>query len=597
MKLVIPKGAAGRIVTVFIQANNVTTGAGLAGLTSASSIVGGYVREGAAGVGLAVDEAVASPGTYQAPSTAAHVRIAAVANMRAGTYELHFHNDLWATGAEAVTVTLGGAANMAELALEVQLSDPVRGLGSPTALPNAAANAAGGLPVSAAGALALDTLLGRLDAAITSRLATAGYTAPDNALIASIAGYLDTEMGAALAILQRTEVWQGTLSAIAAGSVTFPGGHGIDPNATVMIRLTGGTDANARSRFLVYSGAGNVWTPDPAWNVSGQPVPSGTVTAVVYAVAPSAVADLAALADAVWDELLAGHAGVGSAGAGLAAAGSGGDPWSSTTFGAAGAGTAGERLARVPNAAAGGAGGLPTVDGTNRVAGLVSAAQVRTELATELARIDAAITSRAAPGAAMTLTSGERTAIANEVETQIIDETDAEKVLLAITNKIAEANPDLSGLTLGAIGAAVRTALTTELARIDVAISTRLATAGYTAPPTAAANATQVRTELSVELARVDVGISTRAAPGAAMTLTGGERTSIATAILDAVYEGTRSLRAFLRLASSVLWGKSSGHAAGASSPVYRDQGDTKPRITATTDANGNRTAVTTDDA
>lgn len=589
------KGAVDQTETVFIPDSASPIGAGLTGLAyNTASLVASYVRARGARVAITL----ATQTVTGAHSDGGFVEIDAT--NQPGLYRLDVPDAAYAGGADHVTITLKGAANMPPVNLRIPLTatnpqDAVRaGL---TALPNAAANAAGGLPVSAAGALALDTLLGRLDAAITSRLATAGYTAPDNALIAAIAGYLDTEMGAALAILQRTEVWQGTLSAIAAGSVTFPGGHGIDPNATVMIRLTGGTDANARSRFLVYSGAGNVWTPDPAWNVSGQPVPSGTVTAVVYAVAPSAVADLAALADAVWDELLAGHAGVGSAGAGLSAAGSAGDPWSSTTFGAAGAGTAGERLARVPNAAAGGAGGLPTVDGTNRVAGLVSAVQVRTELAPELARIDAAITSRAAPGAAMTLTSGERTAIANEVETQIIDETDAEKVLLAITNKIAEANPDLSGLTLGAIGAAVRTALTTELARIDVAISTRLATAGYTAPPTAAANATQVRTELSVELARVDVGISTRAAPGAAMTLTGGERTSIATAILDAVYEGTRSLRAFLRLASSVLWGKSSGHAAGASSPVYRDQGDTKPRITATTDANGNRTAVTTDDA
>jgi hypothetical protein len=53
------------------------------------------------------------------------------------------------------------------------------------------------------------------------------------------------------------------------------------------------------------------------------------------------------------------------------------------------------------------------------------------------------------------LTSGERTAVANEVENQIIDDTDTEKVLTAITNKIAAANPDLSGLTLSAIASAV----------------------------------------------------------------------------------------------------------------------------------------------
>lgn len=47
-----------------------------------------------------------------------------------------------------------------------------------SALPNAAANAPGGLPVSAGGSLALDTLLGRLDVAVSTRLAGASYTAP-----------------------------------------------------------------------------------------------------------------------------------------------------------------------------------------------------------------------------------------------------------------------------------------------------------------------------------------------------------------------------------------------------------------------------------
>jgi hypothetical protein len=51
--------------------------------------------------------------------------------------------------------------------------------------------------------------------------------------------------------------------------------------------------------------------------------------------------------------------------------------------------------------------------------------------------------------------------------------------------------------------AAVRTELATELDRVDVATSTRLASAGYTAPPAAATNATAVRTELAAELLRV----------------------------------------------------------------------------------------------
>jgi len=72
--------------------------------------------------------------------------------------------------------------------------------------------------------------------------------------------------------------------------------------------------------------------------------------------------------------------------------------------------------------------------------------------------------------------------------------------------------------TAAAIASQVRTELATELARVDVATSTRLATSGYTAPsaaPTAAATASAVRAELATELARVDAAVSTRLAASA----------------------------------------------------------------------------------
>jgi hypothetical protein len=50
----------------------------------------------------------------------------------------------------------------------------------------------------------------------------------------------------------------------------------------------------------------------------------------------------AAIADAVWDEALAGHLGAGSAGEALDAAGTAGDPWTTLLPGAYGAGTAGK---------------------------------------------------------------------------------------------------------------------------------------------------------------------------------------------------------------------------------------------------------------
>ena len=225
------------------------------------------------------------------------------------------------------------------------------------------------------------------------------------------------------------------------------------------------------------------------------------------------------------------------------------------------------------------------------------ASQVRTELTTELARVDVATSSRlaaadyTAPSAAPTVaairaemdsnstklanldasvssrlassaySAAPTTAqIATAVEGSLLNEADGQAVLNAIVGAIG--NTNLSEVSLVAavradlervggkidsipaaptaaanatavwsaatktitggtvdtltnspsvpsaasIASATRTELTTELGRLDAAVSTRLATSGYTAPssaPTAAANASAVRTELATELAKV----------------------------------------------------------------------------------------------
>lgn len=100
------------------------------------------------------------------------------------------------------------AAGLNDLLIDSTYS-ATRGLAG-TALPAAAADAAGGLPISDAGGLDLDTLLAYLDAAISSRLASASYTTPLDAAgirtalglasanldtqLGTIAGYIDTEI-------------------------------------------------------------------------------------------------------------------------------------------------------------------------------------------------------------------------------------------------------------------------------------------------------------------------------------------------------------------------------------------------------------------
>lgn len=63
--------------------------------------------------------------------------------------------------------------------------------------------------------------------------------------------------------------------------------------------------------------------------------------------------------------------------------------------------------------------------------------------------------------------------------------------------------------------------------------------------------------------------------------------------VLDEAVEGTRTLRQMLRGFASALLGKVSGMATNA--PIFRDIDDSKNRITATTDADGNRSAITLD--
>ena len=60
-----------------------------------------------------------------------------------------------------------------------------------------------------------------------------------------------------------------------------------------------------------------------------------------------------------------------------------------------------------------------------------------------------------------------------------------------------------------------------------------------------------------------------------------------------ATVEGSVSVVQSIRLANSALGGKASG--LDTTNPIYRDLADTKDRIDATVDADGNRTAVTRD--
>lgn len=150
MKLNIKKASTSQTVYVFIQDSSLTTGAGKTGLAyNTGSLVAYYVRPlaAAAAITLATQTATgawSSGGFVEVDST----------NMP-GVYRLDLPDAVLATGVNSVVVMLKGAANMAPVLMEIQLvstdpNDAVRmGL---TALPNAAAEASGGLFTRGTGA-------------------------------------------------------------------------------------------------------------------------------------------------------------------------------------------------------------------------------------------------------------------------------------------------------------------------------------------------------------------------------------------------------------------------------------------------------------
>lgn len=102
-----------------------------------------------------------------------------------------------------------------------------------------------------------------------------------------------------------------------------------------------------------------------------------------------------------------------------------------------------------------------------------------------------------------------------------------------------------------------------------------------------------VDTEVATLTSYVDLEVAAIKAVTDTLSLT-----AIADAVLDEVVDtnnpaNANSLREVINVISAATAGKLSG--AGTGTLTFRDLGDTKARVTATVDANNNRTAVTQD--
>lgn len=118
----------------------------------------------------------------------------------------------------------------------------------------------------------------------------------------------------------------------------------------------------------------------------------------------------------------------------------------------------------------------------------------------------AAVLVPAEPGAAMTLTGdydAAKTAGTSTLTAQQVWEY-ATRILTALDEDDTSIDIDGSVPTAAAIASQVRTELATELARIDAAITTRLATTGYTAPDNAGIADIPTNAEFAAALAAAD---------------------------------------------------------------------------------------------
>lgn len=309
------RGQGSIILRVKILNSSVSTGAGLTGLSSTSSgliistIADTESTATAYTVAASNVETITTNGTFAAP-TAGKCRFKEVdSTNHKGVYEIQIADARFnVSNAKSLLVSVSGATNAAETDVVIPLRDldpydAVRaGL---TALPNVASGSAGAIITSGTGTAQLSVSSGQVTVATNND--KTGYsltqTFPSNfSSLAITAGGIVTA--------NTTQLAGQTVTA--AGAVTFP---------SIVSSLTA---AGVRTELATELGRIDVAT-------------STRLASSAYTTPPT----VGAIADAVWDETLGDHLASGSTGAGLNAAGSAGDPWSTSLPGAYGSGTAG----------------------------------------------------------------------------------------------------------------------------------------------------------------------------------------------------------------------------------------------------------------
>lgn len=246
---VFPTGSESKMIEVMVRDS--TTGGGKTGLAY-GSVVFAYWREGAS-EGVTATCVDATLGTW---TTKGWKEVDAT-NQK-GVYQFGVPNLALAAGATAVTINFQ-ASGMIDKSVRILLSSPTRGLASPTALPDATADAAGGLPISDAGGLDLDAIKTKTDLLNFHGTGATAYVKCDVIEVNDVAASAATEIDANVTKISGSSTAADRLEVTLIGA---PSGSVVDdddpnPSATAFeTDLTEASDDHYNGAFLLfYSGA------------------------------------------------------------------------------------------------------------------------------------------------------------------------------------------------------------------------------------------------------------------------------------------------------------------------------------------------------
>lgn len=367
-----------------------------------------------------------------------------------------------------------------------------------------------------------------LDATISSRLASASYTAPTNLTAAQIASGVWTDIVAG-DFTVASSVGKSVMNGVSLGT-----GLTVAEVSGAVGSVTGSVGGNIAGSVASVSG-----------NVGGNLV--GTIggltaaalkdffdtdatTTYASAVAGSVVKEIAdnagggtpptvaEIADAVWDEAISGHLALGSTGLALLSAGSAGDPWSTALPGAYGAGTAGKIVGDNINA---------TVSSRLATAGYTAPTNLTA--------------AQIASGVWTDTTAGDFTTALS------VGKSLMNGISLGTGLTVVSVSGDVGGNVVGSV-ASVTAAIVLPTIPTSWITADGIATDAFgaleLASGAASEIATAVRAELATELGRVDVAVSTRASQTSLDTLDDLVDTEVAAlqAVVDAILVDTAEI-------------------------------------------------------